>query len=194
MSQAIADAVLAAGVPAIAINASFRLAPWAWMLYAADSEWWAHEANRDAHAFAGLKVTCRVPVAGVHMLRDSGSTGFDPDPAFVRTGNNSGHQAVHIAAHAGAARILLAGFDMRKAGDGDHWHGAHPQGLRETTAETYARWVERFEPMARALADRGVDVVNCTPGSALRCFRRARLEDELASRVEPAPQQPSLPA
>ena len=180
MSQQVADAVRAAGIPAIAVNSTFRLAPWADMLYAADWEWWAHDSNRDAHQFAGLKVTCRVPVKGVHCLRDSGSDGFDPDPAYVRTGGNGGYQALHIAAHAGASRVLLLGFDMRRTEAGCHWHGPHPSMLRETTDQTYAKWARQFETIAGPLKERGVGVVNCTPGSALQCFRVARLEDELA--------------
>src|SRR5690349_852168 len=39
----------------IVVNASFRLAPWATVLYAADREWWRHPAYGDAVAFAGLK-------------------------------------------------------------------------------------------------------------------------------------------
>lgn len=186
MSQAVADAVRAAGIPAIAVNSTFSLAPWADMLYAADAEWWLHPDNRDALAFAGLRVTCRVPVNGVHCLRDSGADGFDPDPGYLRTGSNSGYQALHVAAHAGAARVLLCGFDMRRTKDGCHWHGAHPTPLRETTDETYAKWVRRFETIAGPLASRVVDVANVTPGSALTCFRVARLEEELASCPEHA--------
>jgi hypothetical protein len=128
MSQAVADAVHAAGIPAIAINSTFRLAPWADVLYAADPEWWAHPSNRDALVFKGLRLSCQ-PMKAVLQLRNSGVTGFDPDPAAVRTGGNSGYQALHVAIHAGAARVLLCGYDMH----GGHWHGKHPAGLKETT-------------------------------------------------------------
>lgn len=175
MSQEVADQVHASGIPAIVINSTFRLAPWAWMLYAADVEWWAHEKNRDAHEFAGLKVTCQ-PVRGVERLRNTGSTGFDPNPNAVRTGHNSGYQAVHIAAHTGATRILLCGMNMQ----GGHWHGAHPHGLRDTTPENYTRWCDRFTTLVEPLKNMDVQVINCTPGSALKCFPMGRLEDELA--------------
>ena len=67
-------------------------------------------------------------------------------------------------------------------------------GLRETLPETYTRWVQRFAALAPLLAARGVDVVNCTPGSALRCFRFADLKDELATSPEPAAREPALQA
>lgn len=193
MSQAVADQVHAAGVPAVAINLTHRLAPWAWMLYAADIEWWQHPTNADAWRFAGLKVTVNVGrhvPPGLLTLENSGGNGFDPDPRALRTGNNSGYQAVHIATHAGARRILLCGMDM----GGCHWHGPHPADLKVTAPATYERWRQRFAELAPLLAARGVDVVNCTPGSRLDCFRRGNLETELASCPEPASAGAALPA
>ena len=190
MSQEVCDQVRAAGIPTIAINETWRLAPWATMLYAADPEWWLHPSNCALQLFGGLKVSC-MPVRGVRQLRNTGTEGFDPDPGAVRTGGNSGYQAIHVAAHAGAARVLLCGFDMQGA---DHWHGKHPAPLRETAPELYVRWLKRFDTLAPVLADRGVDVVNCTPHSALRCFRMGDLETELAKSNEHAAACAALPA
>lgn len=165
MSQAVADDVRARGLPAIAINSTFRLAPWAAMLYAADPAWWEHRSNVDAHQFAGLRVSC-MRTRGVLYLHPSGRDGFDPDPAALRHGGNSGYQALHIAVAAGAARVELHGFDMR----GCHWHGPHPEGLLVTQPEHYAKWIASFDGLAPLLRAIGVEVVNRTPGSALTCF------------------------
>lgn len=172
MSAEVAEQVRRAGIPAVVVNNTFRLAPWAQMLYAADTEWWQH--TQDARKFAGLKVSVDsgAPIKGVHLLRPTGDTGFDPDPTCIRTGGNSGYQAVHVAAQAGAARILLCGFDMR----GEHWHTRHQHPMRETGPDTYRRWIERFETLKLCPAE----IVNCTPGSALRCFKEQSLEDALA--------------
>jgi hypothetical protein len=97
MSQAVADAVHAAGIPAIVTNDTFRLAPWAQILYAADTEWWGHTAG--AKDFAGLKVSCQA-VPGVLMLHNAGNVGYSPDPACVHTYGNSGAQAIQVAAKA----------------------------------------------------------------------------------------------
>lgn len=159
--------VAAAGIPAVVTNNTYQRAPGAALLYAADASWW-HE-NREALAFPGLKVSAQdVPSAAVLTLRMTGADGYDPDPECLRTGGNSGYASVHIAAQAGAKRILLLGFDMRASG---HWHGEHPKPLRRTPQPTYERWIARFEGLAVELAQRGVDVINCTPGSALQCFR-----------------------
>lgn len=191
MSQAVADQVRAAGVPAIAVNNTFRLAPWASMLYAADANWW--QCNPDALGFDGLRVSAE-KVSGVLLLRHTGAVGFEPDPSAVRTGGNSGYQAVHVAAHAGAKRILLCGFDMHDRG-GSHWHGDHPHPLRNTGPALFERWCQRFEEMAGALSDRGIEVLNCTPGSALKAFPQVPLVVALqpvhdaADRVERDAQQ-----
>lgn len=189
MSKAVATAIKDAGIPAIAVNSTYRLAPWAWLLYAADCEWWSHPENRDAASFQGLKVSCQ-PIPGVLQLRNAGTVGYSDDLDCVHTLGNSGGQALQIAAKAGASRILLCGFDMH----GGHWHGAHPYGLRDTAQETYAIWRSRFAEVAPMLSERGIDVVNVTPGSALTCFRRSTLEAEIAASAESASRIPALSA
>jgi hypothetical protein len=173
MSQRVADEVRAAGLPVIVVNNTYQLAAWADLLYAADAEWWAQHPQ--AREFAGLKVTCS-DVRGIHKLRNTGAEGFDPDPAAVRTGGNSGYQAIHVAAHAGASRILLLGYDM----DGGHWHAEHEPPLRTTHRDTYGVWLGRFPRLRTELEVRGIEVVNCNPESALRAFRKMSLAEALA--------------
>lgn len=165
MSQEVADAVRDVKLPTIVINTTYLLAPWADILYAADQEWWIN--NPDALKFLGLKVTCTQPIRpDVLCLENSGREGFDDRPSCIRTGQNSGYQAVHIAAHAKPSRILLFGFNM----SGHNWHGKHPQPLRTTPLEDYLRWLSKWDGLAVELRARGVTVINCTPDSALRCF------------------------
>lgn len=148
-------------LPTIVVNDAWQLAPWADVLYAADAKWW--RANPEALAFAGTKV-CAQPnrPTGVEYMRHSGQIGFDPDPMYVRTGGNSGYQAVHVAIHTGAERILLLGFDMH----GTHYFGPHTKGLKNTPPSDHARWANLFP----GLIGHGAEIVNCTPGSAIECF------------------------
>lgn len=177
MNQSVADQVMTAGIRAIAVNTTFRLTPWADMLYAADERWWRHY-KAELEDFRGLRVGCE-PSPGVLHLKNTGPSGFDPDPNCVRTGNNSGYQAIHVAVHTGCFPILLCGFDMK----GCHWHGRHPDPLRNHGEGIYARWLVHFDGLSAALAGR-TEVINCTPGSALRTFPMADLEEVLA-RTEP---------
>lgn len=163
LTQAVVDEVREAGLPAIGVNDAYRLAPWVDILYAADARWWAHHAE-GVRALSAIKVCAQteVRVEGVVSIKQTGIFGFDAHPARVRTGGNSGYQAVHVAIHTGAARILLFGFDMH----GTHFFGRHPAPLRNPDADSLARWVERFA----ALNGRGAEIINCTPGSALDAF------------------------
>ncbi len=148
------DAVRAAGVPAIAVNDAFLLAPWADVLYAADAQWWGVHAQT-ALKFAGLKMTAdpSVHYRAVLKLKQTGKTGYDPTPGCVRTGGNGGYQALHVAIQAGARRILLLGFDM----GGTHFFGRHRDGLRNTPDQTFANWIPRFSALAKV----GAEVINC---------------------------------
>lgn len=174
MSQEMADKVRAARLPAIVINNTYKLAPWADLLYAADEEWWAHNPHVPAE-FPGLKASVS-SVSGVLRLRNTGADGFDDDKSAVRTGKHSGYQAVHIAAHTGALRILLFGFDMR----GGHWHPEHELPLRTTMRDLYPIWAKRFDDLGACLTQRGIEVINCTQGSAITAFPIMEFEKALA--------------
>lgn len=177
MSQSVADSVR--GLRVIAINTTFQLAPWADLLYAADARWWhAYVKPVDGpswHTFAGIKVCCEpIPYQEVNQIKHNGDEGFDPDPGCVRIGGgDGGYQAIQIAVHAGCKRILLCGYDMR----GGHWHGRHPEPLRNHGEGIYPRWLKYFDGLAKALT--GVEVLNCTPGSALKAFPMVALEEAL---------------
>jgi len=185
MTQEVADTVRAAGIRSIAVNTTFKRAPRADMVYAADEAWWKYH-KAELMLYAGLKVMCTptampnmcAPFPGIHVLRNTGRDGFDPNPAHIRTGNNSGYQAIHVAVHAGCSRVLLCGFDMH----GGNWHGRHPEPLREH-GNDYSAWFPMFETLHKELQERGVEVLNCTPRSALKCFPMADLKDVLACSV-----------
>jgi hypothetical protein len=150
------------------------LAPWADILYAADAKWWNCYRTR-ALAFAGLKVSgTHVAHPGVHTLKRSHQKVFDPRPTHV-CGSNSGYQALHLAVQLGATRILLLGFDLRFGVNGrKHNHGNHPPRLN--SRPNFATWRHQFDQLAPVLRARGVEVVNCSPSSALTAFKRASLE------------------
>lgn len=173
MSADVAETVRQSGAATVVVNTTFRLAPWADVLYAADEMWW--QETPEALQFAGLKVSVG-RIKGVHQLRNSGKVGFDPDPSALRTGGNSGYQAIHLAAHAGARTIVLCGFDMH---GGAHWHPDHKAPLRNTMPDYYPVWAKHFETLRTELDMRGVTVFNSTPGSALKAFREKPLQEAL---------------
>jgi hypothetical protein len=149
------------------------LAPWADVLFAADAPWWRlHEAQ--VAKFKGLKVSrgLRAPIKGIHYLLSGGQNGVAQKPTHL-CGINSGQMAANLAYHFGAKRILLCGFDCK----GGRWWGNHPKPL--SNQHHYSMWLKAAATAAAAYKKHGVDIVNCTPGSALKCFRMSTLEVEL---------------
>lgn len=158
----------------VVVNTTYRLAPWADLLYGCDRKWWEKERPE----FSGLKVS-QDPVEGVLKVPSEDAPGLSLDPVRIHQGANSGYQALNLAVLLGAARVVLLGYDMRVVGGERHWHGDHPPGLNNPDASNFARWASEFARAVPDLARAGVEVINCTQGSALRCFPMADLEDAL---------------
>jgi hypothetical protein len=167
----------------IVVNTTYKMAPWADILVGSDVRWWNwHKGAKD---FAGLKfATSRhVQWSGVKILENTGERGLELDPSKLKHGQNSGYKAVGVAFHTGASRIILLGYDMKRGGGKarlEHWHGDHPIASRSN----YPFFVKVFRHIAQPLKDQCVEVINCTPDSALDCFPMADLRDVLKPRAE----------
>jgi hypothetical protein len=185
-------------VKVIAVNDAYRLMPWADVLYACDAKWW----NFHRPEFAGEKWAPRPWQKHVdngdvgdegkaELARDQGVTliearmsdRWSTDPSWITYGSNSTFQAVGLALHwiAPAGKIVLVGCDMRAVGKGKdakrHFFGDHPEPLSNTA--DFRKFIPSFDAAAKHLAP-GVEIINATPGSALKTFRSARLADALA--------------
>lgn len=172
----------------IAINTTFRRAPWADVLYACDAPWWKLHIDEVLKTFRGDQLWTQDELAmrshGINRVRSAPKPGLSKEGGLIHTGGegtggNSGYQAVNLAYQAGAKRLVLLGFDMNRV-HGAHWHGNHPVGLPSTPPHLFTTWIRVFDGIARDLATEGVEVVNCSPGSALKCFRTADLAAALA--------------
>lgn len=165
----------------IAVNDAIYPAWFADWHHACDREWWYHHIQT-VHQFPGIKTTLAddVPEPWVTgYLENSGCEGFDPDPSRCRTGANSAYQAMHISIHAGVRKIILVGVDMKASGADHHWFGDHPKVITPLNADYQHTMVPHFETLKPALAERGIEVVNASPGSALAAFPLVNLEEAL---------------
>ena len=174
----------------IAINNTFRRAPWADVLYGCDAPWWRVHHAEAAQVFAGQLWTqdrAAMELTRMHLVESVRNPGLGRMPGVIHQGGNGGYQAINLAWQAGAARIVLLGYDMH----GTHWHGKHEHGLTNTPPWLFPQWIKNFDRLAADLED--FDIVNCTPGSALRAFRTSALEDALnAHRDQHHPARPAL--
>ena len=175
----------------IAINNAYELAPWADLLYFCDEKWWRwHHEKPGYKAFAGIKVTLENPKViaaepAVKSVQNLGRNGLCEFRHGLHTGKNGGYQAIDLAVHLGAKRILLLGYDMRPAEDGRlQWHKGHP--IKGNPRQYEEHMLPMFPSLVQPLAKRGVEVLNCTPKSALKVFPMVALEVALG--IE-APQQ-----
>jgi hypothetical protein len=167
---------------AVAVNDAYRLAPWADVLYACDYRWW--EWHPGALGFAGEKVTYSRRAAqrwpGLRWIRgDPKAAGLSTKPRLLHCGRNSGYQGINLAYLYGARRIVLLGYDMQLIGNRAHWFGEHPNKVRSN----YKGWLTNYQTIAAQLPSLGLQIINCTPGSALRCFPMGKLEDVLMEAI-----------
>lgn len=170
----------------ITINDTYRLAPWADLVYACDGTWWrARRAengptNFEAALAAGVSHT-RLWTQDVkaaeefklNLIRSTAGSGLSKKQGLIHQGMNSGYQCLNIAYLTGARRVILLGYDCH----GKHWHPDHPAPLSNRLP--HAQWITKFGPLARDLAAEGVTVTNCSPGTALRMFQVGDLRELL---------------
>lgn len=159
MSQGLADSVRHLRVGAV--GRCWELAPWAEFLVSTDVKWW--KTYPEAKSFAGEKFSPN-DIEGVTRFRSG----------RVCHSTNSGAIAVDVAiTKYGADRVLLLGFDMH----GSHYFGEYTNGLNNTPPARRRVHLAEYQRMANAFPDR---IINCTPGSVLRCFPTMTLEQALA--------------
>ena len=177
--RAVEEAHLLERVHAIAVNNTIVRAPWADVAYFGDYTAVKHYYPRLAKLTVAEWVTIDRAAAErwkLTHIRPTGGNGIGLQR--VHMNGNSGAQAICVAAAFGARRVLLLGFDMKPGADGRaHWFGQHPSGL--VTRQLFEEWIHKAEAIARDAPRIGVEIVNCTPGSALRCFPESTIESEL---------------
>lgn len=179
---------LAYRMPVIAVSDAWKLCPSAKYLYSCDAKWWQYHDGVPEYRGTKVGLDSKITYPDVKLLRmrtkpnPRGSKyspiildeGLDDDPRFLRTGCNSGYQAINLAYHLGANRIILLGFDMK----GSHFFGEHPEEIRPGgTGSPFALWIAKFKTLADAFQERGIKVINCTPDSALPWFEKRDLRD-----------------
>jgi hypothetical protein len=172
------------GLNCIAVNDAYRLLPFAPVMYACDASWW--QFHKGCPSFAGEKWSSHAPGSndkeqaakkfGLRLVRGHKADGFSFRPDMIHYGSNSGFQATNLAILFGATRIALIGFDMQRVDRKQHFFGEHPKPLNKALG--FARWLAWFKEAA-AMLPSGIEIINCTPGSALTVFPMGNLNEVL---------------
>lgn len=159
----------------IAVNDAVNLAPWADVLYSSDPMWW--QRRKWMRDFPGVRVmvdpirahknrTLPADDHGVLVLKQTGKEGIEFSPDGLRTAINSGGAAINLAVHLGAKRILLLGYDMGPDRGRHHFYDTE----KSKGYSAYEVFIKLIGTMAQPLKDAGIEVVNCSVRSALKCF------------------------
>ncbi|EPK3323114.1 hypothetical protein JAG44_000770 [Citrobacter koseri] len=144
------------------MNSSWQATPFCAAIYAADCCWWEEHHRMiasSAERWCGDEFTAR-------------RFGINCFPSALPGSFNSGQRAIELAIHLGATTVLLVGYDcsIRR---GVHWHGRHAQ-LANPDSFSVNSWQGEFERL-KAWAH-GVEIINCSRSTRLRCFPKMKLE------------------
>lgn len=169
-----------------ACNDAFRLAPDAALLFGCNYQWWAARWP-DVAALPAEKWTTNRRAAdqfGIQWIQERDARGLSTRPDVLHHGHSSGYQLVGMAQRARARRIVLLGYDMRFAPDYDGYTKRAGSGPRHFFGEyehpDLQHWPKlqvregvhvELVDLYGSIAKQGlVEIINCTPGSAVRCF------------------------
>jgi hypothetical protein len=171
----------------IAIKQNVELCPWADMVYGCDAAWWRY--RRGLPEFMGLKVSWsgnglseypdikRINIAPGKREKYTDDLQFET--GTVGGGGNSGFQALNLAMHLGSRHVILIGFDMDDR-SGKHWYGRNHWPMSNNPDQSnFRRWIPALAAAAIKLEAAGIQVVNASPASALKCFPFQSIEQAL---------------
>lgn len=168
--------------------------PWVDVLWFGDARWLAWHAKFLVD-FMGLKCHCAGKLANVktlfRVLRGI-PEGLDKRPSCIAWNKSSGGSAIDLAAHFGATCIVLLGFDMQLIEGKFNWHNDHhpSEGMkarrlrRAKEGDLFERHLACFDMVHRHAEERGITIINCTPGSLIHQFPIMTLEEFLNHHVE----------
>lgn len=163
-------------------NTTFRSVLWADLLYAADRVWWRTYYSEVRENFKGECWTAAEAFRykpGVKYIETEPRPGLSRIKNIIHRGGNSGYQLIGLLVNQGIKSIVLLGFDMREREGRAHHHDEHPKPLKSNSP--YSIWIPQFKDLASDASQRGIRLINATPGSALRCITPAALDDALRS-------------
>lgn len=160
------------GAAIYAVKEVGLIAPWANVLYAADTDWWVKHPER-WQAFKGEKWTCSERAcqlfAALNHIGAKSDLIWSDNPDFLATGGNSGFQALNMAVLRGAERVILLGYDYgfdKTISDKHWWEEDYP---RHSRWSNYAQWNKRMAAAADLIT---VPVLNASRQTTITCFPR----------------------
>ena len=172
----------------IGVNVAYLLGDWIDFVFFGDKGFLL--THQEALSkFQGLKISCHPRTNEMKwvkfLARDKQHpSGITSNPMKVSWNGNSGAAAISVAAHTGARRIILLGFDMKLSeGNNQHWHNIYGRGThfdqRRLKKLPFHRHLRGFPPIAKDAKRMGIEIINASPDSAIECFRKVHINELL---------------
>jgi hypothetical protein len=131
-----------------------------------DRQWWDVYQQNVSEIFEGESFSC-------NPIRHKSVTQLDRN--FFTNFGNSGANAISLAIHGGAEKVILIGYDCQKTNGKVHWHGDHVKGLGNATR--IDKWHLKFEKLADWAKD--TPIINASRETALTCFPKMTIYQAL---------------
>jgi hypothetical protein len=96
----------------------------------------------------------------------------------IHGGRNSGFGAIMLAVALGATTVYLLGYDM-KAKVSSHWHTGYPDRDLADFNNKLSEYRQEIQEALPHISKAGVEVVNLTPGGALKCLNYSSIDKVL---------------
>lgn len=159
----------------IGVNIAYLIGAWIDMVFFGDKRWYYQNRDRLAK-FPGLKVSCHPHLKHEKFQKENikylsrdrqKGRGISSNRTAVCWNANSGAAAISVAAHAGAKRIVLLGFDMKLEDNKHHWHGLYRPGGRAANSLPFHRHLPGFKQIAKDARQKGIEIINASPNSTI---------------------------
>lgn len=172
----------------IGVNVSFMLGNWVDMCFFGDTSFLLKYEEALLRS-TSLKVSC------AEKAKDLGWVKFLPvdyrtrgrltfDNSKISWNFNSGSASINLAAHLGAKRIILVGFDMNMPANQVHWHNEYKK--TELTEEekilrnkNFNSFLEPFPKIKKDLDSCGIEIYNTSLNSAITCIQKVPITEFL---------------
>jgi len=169
-----------AGLTLSGVNNAYQITNKLTYHHACDTKYWNyHYPYTQAHTRKfSLKASQKDEGhPGVEQMQRGQREAISHKWPVLGTGGNGGFQLVNLVYLLSYKTIILLGYDMTVT-NGSHWHPDHEfSGATNPSNRTFDSWIHAFDKVAPALSSVGVEVLNASRHTALKCYKKVDLED-----------------
>lgn len=154
--------------------------------------WWHLLENKEFEKWTTDSSTQTIPAVDLNHLpvvyiKTKQEPGLSCDPSYICHHHGTGPMLVNIAYLYGCTKLILIGWDMRYPGKVDDRNYNKPRRYLGEDKLTLLGWPKTGPDGERPVLikemetikpeEYGIEIINCTPNSALKCFEMRPLSE-----------------